>query len=42
MELEESMDKKFERKVNKNGSKDWLHIRIRNDDDGDDNVLDLF
>ena len=40
MELEESMDKKFEKKLNKNGSKEWVNIRIRNDDDLDDNVLD--
>jgi P4 family phage/plasmid primase-like protien len=39
MELEEVMDKKFEKKLNKNSSKEWINIKIKCDA-GDDDVLD--
>jgi P4 family phage/plasmid primase-like protien len=39
MELEEAMDKRFEKKTNKNGSKEWINIKIKSDD-GDDDILD--
>ena len=39
MELEEVMDKKFEKKTNKNGCKEWINIKIKIDD-GDDNLDD--
>ena len=37
MELEDAMDKKFEKRINKNGAKDWINIKIKSDDD----VMDL-
>jgi P4 family phage/plasmid primase-like protien len=39
MELEEVMDKKFEKKLNKNNIKEWVNIKIKCDA-GDDDVLD--
>ena len=39
MELEEVMDKKFEKKLNKNSIKEWINIKIKSDN-GDDDVLD--
>jgi P4 family phage/plasmid primase-like protien len=33
MELEEAMDKKFEKRTNKNGAKDWINIKLKSDDD---------
>lgn len=33
MELEEAMDKKFEKRINKNGAKDWINIKLKSDDD---------
>ena len=39
--LEEVMDKKFEKKPNKNGIREWVNIKIKSDD-GDDDVLDEF
>ena len=39
MELEEVMDKKFEKKLNKNSSKEWINIKIKCDL-GDDDALD--
>jgi hypothetical protein len=39
MELEESMDKRFEKRSNKSGAKEWINIKIKSDD-GDDDVLD--
>jgi len=41
IELEEAMDKKFEKKTNKNGSKEWINIKI-NSEDGDDDILETF
>jgi hypothetical protein len=40
-ELEEAMDKKFDKKTNKSGAKEWVDIKIKSDD-GDDDVLDEF
>jgi P4 family phage/plasmid primase-like protien len=39
MELEEAMDKKYEKRFNKSGAKEWLNIKIKSDD-GDDHALD--
>ena len=36
MELEEVMDKKFEKRLNKGGAKEWLDIKIKSDNDDDD------
>jgi hypothetical protein len=33
------MDKKFEKKLNKNSIKEWINIKIKSDN-GDDDVLD--
>ena len=33
MEIEEAMDKKFEKRINKNGSKDWINIKLKSDDE---------
>jgi len=41
MELEEAMDKRFDKKTNKSGAKEWIDIKIKSDD-GDDDVLDEF
>jgi hypothetical protein len=40
MELEEVMDKKFEKKTNKNGVKEWINIKIKSDDGDADDALD--
>jgi hypothetical protein len=40
MELEEAMDKKFERKANKNGAKEWINIKIKSEDGDNDDALD--
>ena len=40
-ELEEAMDKKFDKKTNKSGAKEWIDVKIKSDD-GDDDVLDEF
>jgi hypothetical protein len=40
MELEEVMDKKFEKKSNKNGVKEWINIKIKSDDGDADDALD--
>ena len=40
MELEEAMDKKFEKKPNKNGIREWVNIKIKSDDGDADNVFD--
>ena len=42
MELEEAMDKRFDKKTNKSGAKEWLDIKIKSDDGDDDDVLDEF
>jgi P4 family phage/plasmid primase-like protien len=39
LELEEAMDKKFERKTNKNGSREWINIKIKSEE-GEDDLLD--
>lgn len=39
MELEEVMDKKFEKKLNKNNIKEWVNIKIKCEA-GDDDALD--
>jgi hypothetical protein len=41
IELEEAMDKRFDKKTNKGGAKEWINIKIKSDD-GDDDVLDEF
>ena len=41
MELEEAMDKRFDKKTNKSGAKEWVDIKIKSDD-GDDDILDEF
>ena len=41
MELEEVMDKKFEKRLNKGGMKEWINIKLKLDDGEDnDNVFD--
>jgi hypothetical protein len=35
------MDKKFDKKTNKSGAKEWIDIKIKSDD-GDDDILDEF
>jgi P4 family phage/plasmid primase-like protien len=40
MELEEAMDKKFEKKPNKNGTREWVNIKIKSEDGDNDDVLD--
>jgi P4 family phage/plasmid primase-like protien len=40
MELEEVMDKKFEKKSNKNGVKEWINIKIKSEDGEADDALD--
>jgi P4 family phage/plasmid primase-like protien len=40
MELEEAMDKKFEKKANKNGIREWVNIKIKSEDGDNDDILD--
>ncbi len=37
MEIEEAMDKKFEKRINKHGAKDWINIKLKSDDE----IMDL-